>query len=421
MKSFYTLLLFSEIAHASINDWGITRRGHLAARLTSYTDKSVPNYGHFTKAELEQTTTISETVSFQNQLRWKSNSLVSDISTKSSTHKKDSYEVTLGENIFKFKGEGGIAQVGYQEVVWGEAFGLNYADIINPKDQRETLFSDAGEARLPLLLFNGKKLFSSAEMSGALQVLYSPEPRFSKTLPLDLFIGDKFSQTHIEVIKEKTPTIFKFSEAGGKASMSYNGFDTALFHYSYLDRDPSYLLISGSTTDLRLQEVHSRVHSTGFSITKPIVDFVLRSDIVFTKNKAINYLETSQIKTFYTNSTNLLISLDTPSYDNFSAVIIFAQTSLQQTQPLSVREKLEQYSIAKISKSFADDKSVELAYTHEYKSQDNSVQAVFNWPLNNTVDLKLGGQIYWGDTQSNLSKYKKFNSVFFSLKNYFQL
>lgn len=421
MKSLYTLLLFSLTANATISDWGIQRRGYLTARLTSYTDRSVPNYGQATRAELEQVTTITDSVSFQNQLRWKSNSVATDISTKSATYKKDSYEVTLGENIFKYKGEGKIAQIGYQEVVWGESFGLNYADIINPKDQRETLFADAGEARLPLLLFNGKKLFSSGDMTGSMQILYSPEPRFSKTLPLDLFIGDKFPQARIEVLKEKTPTIFKSSEAGGKASISYNGFDTALFHYSYLDRDPSYGLVAGSTTTLTLQENHNRVHSTGFSITKPIVDFVLRSDVVYTKNKAINYLESNQIKTDHTNATNLLISFDTPSYDSYSAVFIFAQSSLQRTQSLAVREKLEQYSIVKLAKSFNDDKSFELAYTHEYKSLDNSAQAVLTWPLNNTIDIKLGGQFYWGDAQSNLSKYKKLNSVFFSLKNYFQL
>jgi hypothetical protein len=405
------------MVHASTSDWGIKRRGNLTAKLTSYTEKEVPNYGQYARAEIEQTTNIDENLIIKNQLRWTSNSQASDIVTKSKLEKNDSHEVLLGDNFIKCKKNDFITQVGYQDVVWGEAFGFNYADIINPKDMRETLFADQAIARLPLLLLNEKKLFSN----GSFQILYSPEPRFSKTLPLDLFIGDKFPQTEIGVIKEKSPDLFKTSEAGGKIAYSFNNLDTAIFHYSYLDRDPSYSISQMSASNLVLRETHTRLHSTGLSLTKTLGAHVLRTDIVYTQNKSINYIESNQLKNFEANTTNFLISLDTPSFHNYSGVFIFAESKLDKILPNSIRSKTEQFSIVKMTKSFNDDQSLEFAYTHEFLASDNSIQTVLNWPLNNTVELKLGGQAYWGNANSNFSKYKKLNSVFFSLKNYFDL
>lgn len=405
------------MAQASIEDWGIKRQGKILARLTSYTDHEIPNYGQLASVELEQNTSVSDKLSSKNQIRWKCNSITTDISQKLINHKKDSYEINPGDNYIKYKNDDLIAQAGYQDVVWGEAFGFNYADIINPKDHRETLFADADEARLSLLLFNGKKLFSN----GSIQVLYSPEPRFSKTLPFDLFIGDKFPQSQIELIKEKTPNLFKNSEAGGKISYSYNEFDTSLFHYSYLDRDPHYAIISSTNSTLTFQEQHNRIHSTGLSLAKTIGGHVLRTDIVHTQNKSINYFNSNQVMTYQTNENNFLISLDTPSLNNYSGALIFAQSSLQDINPLTVRNKNEQYSIAKLTKSLNEDKTFEIVYSHEYQSADNSIQALVNWPVNNAIDLRIGGQLYWGSSDSNFNKYKKLNSVFFSLKNYFQL
>lgn len=412
----FILSLFT-VANASLSDWGIHRRGNLAAKLTSYTDKNVPNYGQQTRAELEQTTDISNTITLKNQLRWTSNSLASDIAEKSKLVKKDSYEVMLGDNYLKYKHEGTIAQIGYQDVVWGEAFGFNYADIINPKDMRETLFADQESARLPLLLFNGKQLFSN----GSFQILYSPEPRFSKSLPLDLFIGDKFPQSQLTVVKEKSPDIFMTSEAGGKLAYTFHDLDSAIFHYSYLDRDPSYSIHSASLTNITFQETHTRLHSTGLSLTKPLHGHVVRTDIVYTQNKNINYIESNLVKSFQTNALNFLISMDSPTFNNYSGVLIFAESSLEKIQPTSIRNKTEQYTILKLTKTFSDDKSAEIAYTHEFKSADNSIQTVLNLPLNNTLELRLGGQAYWGENNSLFNKYKKLNSVFFSLKNYFDL
>lgn len=416
---FITTAFLSLCSQASAESWRYQTRGYLTARLTSYTENA-KNYGQQTRAQIEGASDFGSNLSAIDQLRWTSNSINADLSTVSSPSKKDMFQAYLGENYLKYKSDSWVAQIGYQEVVWGEAFGQNFADIINPKDLRETFYSDASEARFPLLLFNEKTFFTLGGFSGSLQLLYSPEPRFSKTLPVEIYAGNLLSVTTLNVNKESTPEIFKKSEFGGKFAGSYSGFDFGIFGYSYYDRDPHYTLRSATLSSISINEEHSKIKSLGVSLAKTLGDFVLRSDIVLTKNKLTNYVENLQLKSFSSDTLNALVSIDTPTYNDYSGVLIYAQSSLKDILPNSFRQKDEEYLIGKITKNIDHDKSLELSYTHEFKFTGHSIQSQFSWPITQSTDLKLGGQFYFGDKSSNLNKYKNVSGLFISLKNYFQ-
>lgn len=425
-KNFFHPILIATFIVASSEgcseDWRYQMRGNLSARLSSYTQEKSRNYAQQTHAQFEHSTEFSPSLVAINQLRWTSNSIASDLSTKSTPAKKDIFDTYLGENYLKYKSDNWVVQLGYQEVVWGEAFGFNYADIINPKDQRETLYSEASEARLPLLLFNGKLFFSSGDLSGSMQLLVSPEPRFSKTLPVEIYAGNLIPQNSLTVIKQKSPEIFKTTEVGGKLAASYGGLDLSLFTYSYLSRDPHYSLQSADLTNITVKEEHQKIQSYGLSLAKTIYDFVFRTDIVQTKDRMINYVaETGELLSLPTTSLNTLISLDTPTYNDYSGVLIFAQSTLGEVRTNSFRSKNEQYVIGKLTKNLGSDKTLELSYTHELEHTGQSVQSILSWPVNSSTDLKIGGEFYLGDEQSNLKKLKNVSSIFFSLKNYFQL
>lgn len=396
-------------------------RGYLFARLTSYTEETSKNYGQQTRGQLEQSALFTSSFSAMNQLRWSSNSLNEDLSRNSNLPKKETYEVYLGENFLKYKGGNWVAQLGYQEVVWGEAFGFNYADLISPKDQRETLYSDAGDARRPLLLLNTKTFFNVGELSGSLQLLYSPEPRFSKTLPIEIYAGNLFPNITFNVSKQRTPTLFKKTDFGGKASMSYAGLDLSVFGFSYLDREAHYVLESANLTTINVREEHTKIKSTGIALAKTIGDFVFRTDVVLTKDKMVNYLENNQLKFYPTDFFNMVVSIDSPTYNNYSGVLIFANSTVKDILPSSFREKNEKYIIGKLTKDLGSDRTFEFSYTHELEHTGRSVQTFLNWPINSSTDLKFGGQFYSGDEPSNLNKFKNVSSIFFSLKNYFQL
>lgn len=394
-------------------------RGYLSAKASRYTsNKTNSHSGQSHRAQLEQESRISSDLVFVNQIRWNYNSLYADLSSQPSTDPKDTHKISPGDNYVKYKASSWVIQTGYQEVAWGEAFGFNYADIVNPKDLKETFYSDYSESRLPLFLVNFKYFFND----GSLQLIYSPEPKFSESLPVNLFTRNVLQQTTVTIDKEHSPDFFDEHEYGGKISRSFWGIDASLFYYNYLDRDAHYTITNANLTSVNLAEKHDRINSTGLSLATSIMEnYVFRTDIVFTKDKRINSISGLSLINTPVDVTNILVSLDTPTYNKFSGVLVFASSQLSEELTNAFREKKESYAIAKLSYDLGEEKKFDLSYTHEFTQTGHGVQSLFIWPVTNSLDLRVGAEIYWGDEKAQLYKIKNVSNVFFGIKNYFQL
>lgn len=394
-------------------------RGYLSAKASRYTsNENNSRTGQAHRAQLEQESRVSSDLIFVNQVRWNYNSLYTDLSGQASTDAKDTHKIFAGDNYLKYKASSWVIQTGYQEIAWGEAFGFNYADIINPKDLKETFYSDYSESRLPLFLVNFKYFIND----GSIQLIYSPEPKFNATLPVSLFTKNSLVQTDVTTDKEHSPDFFDEHEYGGKISKSFWGVDASVFYFNYLDRDANYVLNSATLTSVSLTEKHDRVNSTGLSLASSIMEnYVFRTDVVFTKNKQINSISGIILISTPVNVTNILISLDTPTYNKFSGVVVFASSQLSEDLVMAFRETNESYAIAKLSYDFGEEKVFDLSYTHEFGQAGHGVQSLLTWPVTNSLDLRFGAEVYWGDELSQLYKIKNVSNVFLGIKNYFQL
>lgn len=393
-------------------------RGYLSAKGNYYTKNAEEDFGQRARAQLEQETKLQENLVLVNQVRFTYSSLYTDVSKNQSSDDKNTREIYLGDNYIKYKSSSWVLQTGYQDVGWGEAFGFNYADIVNPKDLRETFYTDYADSKLPLFLVNFKYFFEN----GSMQLIYSPEPRFSRSLPVDLFTRGVLPQTNIKTNLEESPDFFKQNEYGGKLSSSFWGIDASIFYFSYIDRDASYILKSATLTNVELDETHSRVKSAGFSVASTIYDnFVFRTDFIHTQDKKINSVSGFSLLNTPVDMTNIVASLDTPTYNNFSAVLVLATSRLSEDLVQAFREKNQTYSIAKISYDLGLEKTIDLSYTHEFDQKGHAVQSLFTWPVNETFEIRVGAETYWGDQYSQLNKIKNISNVFFGIKNYFQL
>lgn len=393
-------------------------RGSITAKASQYSEELKEKYGQHHKAQLGQETKFTPSVNLVNQLRWEYSTLSSDITGVPPADKTDKEEFYLGENFLKYQSDSWVMQTGYQEVAWGEAFGLNYADIVNPKNMKETFYSRYSDSRIPIFMLNYKYFLEN----GSFQVLYSPEPKFSKMLPHEVFTKQYFGTTKITIKKEAEPGFFDENDVGAKLSQSLWGVDGSLYYFSYLDREPHYTLTSATLTSIALQEEHNRINTTGISLAKTLYDdFVLRSDLVYTQDKFINYRSGNSLLKVKSNLTNFLVSLDTPTYNKFSALFVFAVSRLDKAPDGIFREQVQNYSIAKLTYDIGDERSFDLSYTHEFNKDGHSLQGQLLWPINSSFEFSVGGEFYWGRATSSLSTFKNLSNVFFSLKNYFQI
>jgi hypothetical protein len=392
-------------------------RGNIEYKLINYTDNVGQNLGQYSSFNFEQKSKFNNHWMALNQFRARSMSLENDVDTKITPTKKNSFESIIGENYLRFQSDKVIIQAGFQEVVWGEAFGFNYADFINPKDDRITFYSLQSDARLPLLLLNTKFFFPI----GSLQILYGPRPEFSKTLPIDLFIGSSLIQDKVIINKEKSPSLFKESEYGFKLSTSFIGFDISAFYFNLLDTNPFYTASNVSLSTITLNENHGRVSKEGISFVKTIYEFVLRSDFILSNNVNFNYFSGLNLLNYQSKTTEIVLSLDTPTYNKYTGYLIAAHKTQDLYYTGSFQNQTEDNIIAKISKSLDNEKSLELSYSHDIKNSGKAIQALINWPVNNDTEIKIGTEYYFGDEKSTFAKMKRINNIFFSLKNFFKL
>lgn len=406
-----TILLFNQ---ANAIEYKIS--GQLENRLINYTQNSSANLGHLNYFQFEQKAKIDSEFLFFNQLRAKALSFNQDVN-EYQTKKKSIFQTYIGENYFRYQTAKSNLQIGYQEIVWGEAFGFNYADIINPKDNRFTHYNDQGLSRLPILLFNYKYFFENA----SLQFLYGPKPEFSKTIPMHLFLNKSFNNLNIITEEESKPNIFDENDYGFKLSTSFSGLDLSLAYFDYLDRNPYFKVKSLVGSNLTLSEKHQRTKSTTLSLAKTLFDYVIRMDLVYSLDKSFNSLSGSTLTSYQSNTKDVLLGFDTPSFDNYTFFFIWAHKSLDTTTSNSLTNANADAIVVKLNKSLEADKSIELSYTRELKERANGIQALLNFPVNNSTELKLGSEFYFGPDTSQYSKLKKINSVFIDIKNYFQI
>ncbi len=390
--------------------------GQLENRLINYTQNTSSNLGYLNFFQFEQKSKISSEILFFNQMRAKATSFNQDVN-EFQIKKNSNFQTYLGENYFRYQSGNSNLQIGYQEIVWGEAFGFNYADIINPKDNRFTHYNDQGISRLPIFLLNYKYFFENS----SLQLIYGPRPEFSKTIPLHLFLPKSLSNFNIITESESKPQFFKESEYGLKYSTSFSGIDMSLSYFDYLDRNPFYKIKNLTGSNLTLTENHRRTKSTTFSFAKTLFDYVIRMDFVYSTSKTFNTLNGTSLNDYQSNTKDILLGFDTPSFDNYTLFFIWAHKSLDKIVANSLSPNQSDAVVIKLNKTLEAEKSLELSYTREIKEKANGIQALINFPVNNNTELKLGSEFYFGPDSSQYNKLKKINSVFIDIKNYFQI
>ena len=321
-----------------------------------------------------------------------------------------------GESYFRVKIPALVAQVGYQEVVWGESFGFNSADFITPKNVNFTFLGEQEESRRPVPLVQLKHLGDNYSV----QILYGAKPEFEKDYPIDLYFRALFPKEDIQVIRESGKWFDKH-EGGGKVSLTSFGVDWSLFGYSYLDRKAVYELQSYNPNSLLvLNERHFRTQSYGTSFSTALGDFVVRGDFVRNNGKHFNYVNNlGQLKNKKLNENILSLSFDTPSYDGYSFFVVSSLSQLDEEMTNGFRRKDQKILSLKVQKEIDSENKIELVVFSEIEDKSNGVQASYNVALNNQVEIMFGAESYFGDKAGTSSRLKKFNSIFVKFKNFF--
>jgi hypothetical protein len=175
-------------------------------------------------------------------------------------------------------------ELGFQEIPWGETFGDQIADIVNPRDLRDPLFNEPNWTRLPVFALNQQVFIGKL----TLQLIFVPVPRNN-------FLPKKGSE--FDVVSSLSPALqvsdaasFSLSNAprdseyGGKANYLFaSGIDLGVFYYGHWNRDPQYAIIPVLGA-MKIAPLQRKIDSFGLTLSQDVGHgLVLRGDSVLHK------------------------------------------------------------------------------------------------------------------------------------------
>jgi hypothetical protein len=191
-------------------------------------------------------------------------------------------------------------RLGHQQIVWGEALGQFFADVVTPKDLREFFLPKFEDLRLPIWALDVQYNFLP---NATLEGVISPDRTVNKlALPGADFAFRIPAPEGVDVLllpDNKPETDFRHWNGGFKFSWLVGGWDLAAFYYTSPDHIPA--LVKTLSVDpatgaplLTLEPVHRRVHHYAATFSKGVGPTIVKGELVYTRGRFFNAEDVAQ-------------------------------------------------------------------------------------------------------------------------------
>lgn len=310
------------------------------------------------------------------------------------------------ENYLQFKSGSLRARLGFQQIVWGEAFGLYYADIVNPKDYRSGGLGDLSRNRIATPMMNLQWIFSDA----SIQLLYIPKPMFS-ILPSQ---GSDFNNFKTPAGAPAIPIKIQRDAAnpptngeyGFRYGQQFSGIDFSLFYLNYNDRTPIYeVTFVPAPASLVATPVYKPLQSAGATITYDISGYLLRSEIIQHLQREFNTTDGVNIGSEKSDELVYVVGLDLPTVNKWQTSFQVSESRLKQANWL-LRKNTQSSVAARVAKDFGNDVVAESTLTYFTSDSSNLVQASIAFPISNQSEILFGADRFDGQDTSEMGRFK---------------
>ena len=344
-----------------------------------------------------------------------------------SLRQADSEELTLRDFYLQYKVENTFIRIGNQQVVWGEAFGFFYSDIINPKDLRDGGFRELEDIRIPVPIINLK--YSLDRFS--IQAIYLPKAYFNMN-PLP---GSDFSARIKELNFANTLSVNRNlsaaiepanGEYGGRLSLNTQGIDTSWFFFSYLDRTPHYTINSSSSlpNSISLDEHHSRIFSTGATLSYEKSGFVYRLEALKTFNRKYTNIIFSQagvpsLNNPFSDESIFVLGLDLPQVEKFNFGFQYSESSISDYFENSLRPQVQQLFSLRASSAFSDNHTGQVIYANQTNDGSSALQLEYLYSGFDKIEFKLGADFFEGASSSHFGSIHHASRIYTHIRLWF--
>lgn len=339
----------------------------------------------------------------------------------SSVAKTESSDLMPNDIYVQYKTPSLLARVGYQQVVWGEAFGFYFADVVNPKDTRDFGLGDMNKQRLTVPMVNLKYVLDH----GALQLVYIPKPYFNRTPAMGTDFGNYyaslFPQGKLTVSDSRTlPLALENGEVGLRATTSFRGVDMAAFYFNYHDRAPNFRmsLVSPSPLEAHLEGFHPRIQTLGVTATAEQEPFLYRLEALSTFDKLVDAASAGSYTSHMTNELVGVLGVDFTKITNWRLGLQVSETYHTRAIANAITPQSRPLVTLHASGPIFREQNLEVIFT--YAPNDGSIlnQLRYLVPVSSRIELLFGADLLLGSPQSQFGRFESASRGYVLLKGY---
>lgn len=296
-------------------------------------------------------------------------------------------------------------RLGKQQIVWGEADGLQVLDVLNPQSFREFILPDFDESRIPLWSANLELALSD---DSTLQLVWLPDQTYDDIPTANAafaFTAPEFvpvipSGVPVNIAPVKRPRrILQDSDVGVRYTTFISGWElSANYSYHYFDRPNFRRTISSS--GITITPEYDRTHLVGGTFNTALGDWVARGEIGYSTERFFLTRSPSDIDGVAASGEfAYVLGLDYQGItDTFLSAQVF-QSILTDRAAGVVRNTVQNTITLLAERKFKNETiSAEMLAIHSLDDDDGVLQAKLSYSVRSNIEVKLGYDFFYGRT-----------------------
>jgi hypothetical protein len=334
---------------------------------------------------------------------------------------EQSSEILPRDLYLQYKSDHLVVRLGNQQVVWGEAFGFYFADIVNPKDLRELGIGDLEQQRLPTPLLNAKLILDDY----SLQLVYVPKPYFNKLPSLGSDFAAPFFAAvppgfALTVNRDRTlPLALDNGEIGARATALVAGVDLSVFWLHYFDRMPSFQVRPTGPTTLVADPVYPRVDSLGATATADLSMFLLRLEALYTAGRKLTGPASTGYALLPTDQLTGVLGLDYTRLEKWRVGLQISESYLTRDISTAVTPRSLPILSLHANGTPWSDHSLDVILSYIFNDGSSLTELRYWIPASDQLEIGAGADLWTGSGNSQFGQFKQASRGYVLVKAYF--
>ncbi len=313
-------------------------------------------------------------------------------------------------------------RLGNQQIVWGQAVGLFFADIVNPLNLREYILPDLEQLRTPVPALNMEYYGSDVYF----QTIFIPFPEFNEFGKAGSefdFSKQIYAQNADIILNDpiEPSNSMDNSEVGFRMSKLIHGWDLSLFYlYDMYNFPVNYRFISlnppGSSHPVTItyQPKYERVHRTGATFSKDYEDAIFKGEFIYSSDL---YFSSSDIADLYgiktSDTFDWLLGVDYTFFGRLETNFQLMQNIILDHNPGMIQKEYKTSFSVWLKAGFFDNKiEPELFFVSSFNQKDCLLRPKVSYHHSGNLKFTLGADLFWGEPDGDFGMFDENDRIY---------